>query len=429
MRITKILTAIITLFFIIMLSMNSWAQTGTENSTGSAAGSQGSSFFNQLLNNVGQVLNETLKDEFDKWLGKYDGKIKEVRLIDQTPDSVVLEVTYSGIKQQDGVSAKGEVLRGGIVLPGFTSTLGQVQGKEGIARLTITRDASNGWDTSSPSTETSDQLRLYLVRSDYPDRHFGELVYDFPKTWGEDAYGVEGEADNGEAIELGGEEEAGQQGEQQPPRVIPGIIKPGTILVPVNKGQSGGNTVQGSNQNTRIVNPAIIKVMPKISRYDFYKNAHSARWRSSRGVLSFPGKNNDSRGFVIAIPRGKVSRQGIVAINILETHPAWSDNGWIEGRYPAFTLEPRVHFLSNVGFLQGANGSNGVIFKVYIHSLKDNNMRRVYARRVSPQRLVPVDIDLSPWAGRNIEIILRVDAAGNSGRDWAVWIAPRLVQR
>ena len=429
MRITKILAAIVTFFFITMLSINTGAQTGAADTTGSSTGSQGSSFFNELLNNVGEVLNEKLKDEFDKWLGKYDGKIKEVRLLEQTPDSVVLEVTYSGIKQQDGVSAKGEVLRGGMVLSGFTSTLGQVQGKEGIARLTITREAASGWDTSAPATETSDQLRLYLVRSDYPDRHFGELVYDFPKTWGEDAYGIEAGVDEGEAIELG-EGESAQEGGQQPPVVMPGVIKPGAILVPVNKGQGGSGTpgVHGSNTGIQKIKPAI-KLAPPVSHYDFYQNASKAKWRSSRGALSFPGKTDDSRGFVIAVPRGKVGQRGTAAIKILETHPAWSDNGWIEGRYPALTPASKVHFLSNAGFLQGANASNGAIFKVYVHSFKDNKTMRVYQRHVSPRRLAPIDIDLSRWAGQRIEIILRVEAGGNSAQDWAVWIAPRLARK
>ena len=427
MNINKILTGLVTFFLISMLSLAVQAQTGTESGTDSTGGSQGSSFFNQLLNNVGQVLNQTLQEEFDRWLGKYKGKIEQVRLIEQTPDSVVLEVTYSGIKQQDGVSAKGEVLRGGLVLPGFTSTLGQVQGKEGIARLTISRNADSGWDTSSPATETSDQIRLFLVRSDYPDRHFGELVYDFPKTWGEDAYGVEAGAEDGEAIELG--EDAGQEA-QQPPVIKPGIIKPGTILVPVGKTPAGTN-----NSNARIntdIKPALpvmqVAAVPT-THYDFYQNASKASWRSSRGTLTFPGKNNDPRGFVTGIAQGRVTPRGLAANNILETHPAWSDNGWIEGRYPALIPKSGVHFLSTVGFLKGANGSNGAIFKVYVHSLKDDKITRVYAKHVSPSALIPVDVDLSRWAGKSIELILRVDAAGNSDRDWAVWVAPRLDQK
>ncbi len=420
----NLLVIIVTL----LLSIPAVAQQPADNSGngGSAANTQGNTFFNNLLNTVGAVLNEKLQDEFDRWLGKYEGKIEQVRLIEQTPDSIVLEVTYRGIKQQDGVSARGEVLRGGMVLPGFSSTLGQVQGKSGIARLTITRTAGSGWDASAPATETSDQIRLYLVRSDYPDRHFGELVYDFPKTWGEDAYGVEAGSENGEAIELG--DDTGQ--ENQPATTITPVIRPGTILLPSTvKPAQTGNT--GSQAPVSVQQPKIPAntVVSQVTSYDLFQNASKARWRSSRSTLTYPGNPNDSRGFARGIARGRVTNRGMTALNILETHPAWSDNGWIEGRYPALLLGPRVHFLATASFLQGATGSNGAIFKVYVYSPNDNKMRRVFARRVNPSDTRHIDVDLSRWAGKSVELILRVDAGGNSARDWAVWIKPRLEQK
>ncbi len=414
-------------FFILVFSLvctpvMAQQTSGNQPADSAASGSQGNAFFNNLLNTVGQVLNEKLKDEFDRWLGKYEGKIEQVRLLEQTPDSIVLEVTYSGIKQQDGVSAKGEVLRGGMVLPGFTSTLGQVQGRQGIARLTISREASSGWDTSAPSTETSDQIRLYLVRNDYPDRHFGELIYDFPKTWGEDAYGVDAEADNGEAVELG--EDSGNQAGSAP--VYKPIIKPGVILVPVNRPKQNTPAPTGKIEGgTLHTVPGKVLSIP-IDHYDFYTNAHQATWRSSRGVLHFPGSNNDPKGFAMQLSSGKISSRGVAAANLLETHPAWSSNGWIEGRYPAMTLKPGVHFYSTAALLTGANGSNGVIFKLYVKQNSTGKITRVYSRHVHYSDIIDIDVNLSSWANKNISLILRVEAAGNSARDWAVWVAPHL---
>jgi hypothetical protein len=37
-----------------------------------------------------------------------------------------------------------------------------------------------------------------------------------------------------------------------------------------------------------------------------------------------------------------------------------------------------------------------------------------------------VNIDLSAWSGKVVQIILRVDAGAHSRQDYAVWVKPRL---
>ncbi len=410
-------SSVIIALFCLALASRPFADTADSSAT-QGASSTAEQVFGELLKGVGAVLNEKLQDEFDRWLGNYEGKIEQVRFLEQTPDSITLEVSYRGIKRTDGVTIRGEVLRGGLPLPGFTSTLGQVQGKEGIARLTIDwqSEAFLGWEESAtPTSERSDQLRLFLVREDRPDRPFGELIYDFPKSWGESSPMEGGE--EGEAVELaedeGSNEESASSGntDTQPP------FTAGQILVPVG----GMQSVQGVKRSPRV--PEGIVAM---ERYDFYDNAGKAEWRSNYGKLPFPGRPNDSHGFARLLPQARITDRGLGAGKVLESHPAWRHDGWIEGRYPMMLLADKpLVFRATASLLKGARHSNGALFKVYLKE-KNYRIRRIYAAHVRRNDTRAINIDLSRWRNKRVQIILRVEADGNSAQDWAVWVSPRI---
>jgi hypothetical protein len=87
-------------------------------------------------------------------------------------------------------------------------------------------------------------------------------------------------------------------------------------------------------------------------------------------------------------------------------------------------LAPGVHFKTVVGFLQGAGASDGATFTVQVY--ENGRYQRVFRRTFRPDRYVNVDVDLSRWAGKKINLILRVDSGATSTQDWAVWVKPRL---
>jgi hypothetical protein len=79
------------------------------------------------------------------------------------------------------------------------------------------------------------------------------------------------------------------------------------------------------------------------------------------------------------------------------------------------------------------NRSDGVTFNV---SVADNaRVAEAYSLFVNPRdRLdhrawIPVDVDLSKYAGRSVRLILETTPgpAGNPSFDWAMWGHPRIV--
>ncbi len=165
-----------------------------------------------------------------------------------------------------------------------------------------------------------------------------------------------------------------------------------------------------------------------VRSYDFYNKAGAAVWFSGAGKLPFPGKHNDRRGSARLISRGTLHPDR-KAISILETHPQWTANGWIEGRYPVIVLDKGLRFKAVGGFLKGAAASRGVMFKVILRETERRNEVVVVKRKVLPGQTVRLESpDLTSWAGKKVQFVLRVEAGSSSAQDWAVWVKPRLIK-
>ncbi|MBN2426867.1 MAG: hypothetical protein JXK94_00865 [Deltaproteobacteria bacterium] len=403
-------------------------------------GTQGG-FLKGLTDALGSVAQTGLQEAMDQWLGTYEGRIGQVDLVERRGNSLVLDVTYEKIKRRDGVSVNGRVLEGGFPLDGFETTLSPVSGKRGKVRLTIRKSGSgDGWGVSGGEIE-SDQVELFLVREGHEDRPFGNLGYDLVKIWSdseeeetpEDYDYAEGDG----AIELAeGETAAGSTGQVA---TRPFVI-PGTVLRPVQVGTSStaqaAATVQPSSATAAgtssspasSAQPLTTAAIPglqaiKVGSYDFYGQAAKAEWSGSKGVLSFPGSPNDGKGFVRCLANGRIAPNNTAKF-LLQTHPTWVQSGIIVGRYPAMTLDSKVHFRAIAAFLKGANASDGATFRVQVE--ENGRKRTVVRKRVSPNQYVALDADLSSYAGKKVRIILSVAAGKSSAQDWAVWVKPRL---
>lgn len=415
-----------------------WAADGAASSSGETSESgatdseSGGSFFKGFMEELGKAAKGAADQKLEEWSGTYEGRIGEVTLVESRSDAVVLEIQYEKVKRSDGVFVQGEVLSGGEVLEGFASTLSQVRGKRGKSLLTLRRieGEADPWGLSESRLD-SDQLKLFLVRETHPDHPFGFLYYDFPKTWGEAASADEPGAETAssseeEAIELAEGEnlEGGNPAEEETP-----AIQTGTVLKPAQvKTLPAPTPSRQATQAKPVLRPTRTKpmaVVEPIGSYDFYANADKAHWRAGRQALPFSGGVKDERGFVRRIPRGYLST-GNKSVMMLQTHPQWRSGGWIAGIYPAFVPGKAVHFKSVAGFLKGADHSDGATFIVQVY--ENGRYTNLVKKQVTPAQYVSLDGDLSAWAGKKIQLILRVNAGQSSAQDWAVWVKPRLAR-
>jgi photosystem II stability/assembly factor-like uncharacterized protein len=160
--------------------------------------------------------------------------------------------------------------------------------------------------------------------------------------------------------------------------------------------------------------------------YDFLANACSAEWKSGAGALPCPGTNGDSRGFVLGLNPAKLEDGSANTPGML-TVPQNRYNGYIQGFYPTFTVQPGDHFKSTVGCEYGSTNC-------YITFRLDYMAANGYIgtfwqwKEASDGKSYAADVDLTPLAGRSVRFILTILATGPATNDRAVWAEPRIVR-
>ena len=156
---------------------------------------------------------------------------------------------------------------------------------------------------------------------------------------------------------------------------------------------------------------------------DFVAAAEQAYWRNDAGErLPFPGSESDARGF--ALVRSAKLEDGNDYAGVLQTHPRWAGEGRIEGSYH-ITLAANQRSRAKVGFVTGAQGTDGVRCRVIWHSEGEGHTVAEITKSYDG-RLADVSADLAPYGGQQGDLILWVYAGASSGKDWIAWVNPRL---
>ncbi len=161
------------------------------------------------------------------------------------------------------------------------------------------------------------------------------------------------------------------------------------------------------------------------SGYDFVANVCSAQWKSGAGILPCPGTDGSAGGFVFIQDAPKLE-DGSTGAPALLTFPQNRFNGYIQGLYPTFTVQPGDRFQTTAGCDFGAScyvtfrldymTANGAIKTFW--SWREQNDKRYYT----------ANVDLSPLAGQSVRFMLTILATGSATNDRALWGAPRIVR-
>lgn len=159
--------------------------------------------------------------------------------------------------------------------------------------------------------------------------------------------------------------------------------------------------------------------------YDFLANACSAQWKSGAGILPCPGTNGDSKGFILSLNPVKLE-DGSVSTPGLLTFPQNRYNGYIQGYYPAFTIQPGDKFQTAVSCEHGSNCY--VTFRLDYMTASGYIGTFWQWREQSDGKYYTANVDLTPLAGRSVRFILTVLATGYATNDRAVWSAPRILR-
>ena len=160
--------------------------------------------------------------------------------------------------------------------------------------------------------------------------------------------------------------------------------------------------------------------------YDFVANACAAEWKSYAGILPCPGTDRDRKGFVVPQNSTQLEDGTMGPAPSLLVGPEYKYNGYIQGFYPRFTVQPGDHFRANVGC---AYGSNCYVTFMLQYMTDTGWIGTLWSWREGNEgRTNVAEIDLTPLAGRSVRFILTLLATGYATNDRAVWTAPYIVR-
>jgi uncharacterized repeat protein (TIGR01451 family) len=158
--------------------------------------------------------------------------------------------------------------------------------------------------------------------------------------------------------------------------------------------------------------------------YDFASNACAAVWTSGAGTLACPGTDGDSRGFILqeAAPKLETGATGPAG---LLTAPQNVTDGYIQGVYPAYTVQSGDHFMSIINCDYGSTGCYVTFQLQYQIGSGTINTLKSFKEKLDGL-YYNLNVDLSSLAGQNVTFILKVLATGSPTGDRAVWSGPRV---
>jgi hypothetical protein len=159
--------------------------------------------------------------------------------------------------------------------------------------------------------------------------------------------------------------------------------------------------------------------------YDFAANACSGTWFSGAGTLPCPGADGDPKGFVLQVTNPTLENGTVYSGLGMITFPQNIYNGYIQGFYPGYTVQPGDRFRSIVNCSYN-DPSCYVVFRLD-YQIGSNPIQTLWAWAEKYDGLYgQADIDLSRLVGQNVKFILTVLSAGSPIGDRALWVAPMI---
>lgn len=161
--------------------------------------------------------------------------------------------------------------------------------------------------------------------------------------------------------------------------------------------------------------------------YDFAANYCAAEWRSSAGLLPCPGSSGDEDGSVNLLDKPTLESGRTEDELTLWTRPEVTNNGWIQGTFPAYKVRDGQHFLADIGCLADSKGCDVTFTLDYL--IDNGGVRNLGVwHETYDGHITRIDVDLSSLAGRKVQFVMTVTANSHPSKANAFWLVPSLRQ-
>lgn len=157
--------------------------------------------------------------------------------------------------------------------------------------------------------------------------------------------------------------------------------------------------------------------------YNFATNVCDAEWQSSASDLPCAGTGKDPDGFVIYLEDVRLENRSENEPT-LWVHPEFTDDGWISGTYPLFTVREGDRFFAWVGCLEGSEDCQIEFRLGYLR--RDSNVVRYLGewQEKYDEAVTVIDLDLSDLAGDRVQFILYTRVRQNPAAANGFWFLP-----
>ena len=164
--------------------------------------------------------------------------------------------------------------------------------------------------------------------------------------------------------------------------------------------------------------------------YDFVTNYCSATWNTAAGTLPCPGTDGSASGYVVQVTTPQLETGAYDSNPGLIVGPQGVSGGYIQGTYPAFTVQAGDRFQSIVNCAFGSS-SCYVNFQLR-YQIGSGPIQTFWTFKERYEGLFfRVNLDLSSLAGQNVKFILYmadVSGRGVPSGDRAMWSGARIVR-
>ncbi len=164
--------------------------------------------------------------------------------------------------------------------------------------------------------------------------------------------------------------------------------------------------------------------------YDFAANGCSATWSSGAGALPCPGTDGDVKGFVLKVPTPQLENGTTSSSAGLVVNPQQVAGGFIQGVYPAFTVQAGDRFQSIVNC--AFNATHCYVNFRLAYQIGSGPVTTFWSFNERYEGLFfRVNLDLSSLAGQSVKFILyTADVSGHGlpSGDRAEWVETRIAR-
>ena len=162
--------------------------------------------------------------------------------------------------------------------------------------------------------------------------------------------------------------------------------------------------------------------------YQFAENVCQAGWESEvEEDISCPSEENFDQGFVQPVDFANLEDGNTYEESAMLTYPNAGRGGYMVGRYPDLLIEEGDHFRSFIGCRAGAENCDvRYTLRAAITGEGFDNLGSWL--EIDDGQVYRIDVDLSDYAGMEVELVLSTIAADDTPQNAALWVNPRVVR-